>query len=178
MGEPTVTSRAPEGLVLWESVKFDGSPHRSAQALDLGTTQEGRWLFVMAGTPVTRPVHGDYNHPCDAVVLIPSKGLWIATWLVGWDPMLHVDIARRVHVGSDRVVTIDLDVDVVRKRNGDVYVVDRDEFESHRKHFGYSNDLVSAVTGAVKDVANAISRQEAPFHMRPNAPMLPRTPDA
>jgi hypothetical protein len=35
-----------ERSIVGDSVKFDGSLHRSAAAIDLGSTREGRWLLV------------------------------------------------------------------------------------------------------------------------------------
>jgi len=158
------------GVVVWESVKLDGSPHRSVEAVDLGSTSDGRWLFVAEGTPVARPDGRSYDHPCDAVVLIPPVGLWIATWLDGWDPSLYVDVARRARVGKRRIITVDLDVDVVRRRSGDVEVRDLDELDQHRHQLGYPPDLVLDVTRTAQDLAKAIGRHEAPFGLIPDAP--------
>lgn len=116
MDDSQRTYPTSEASVVWDSVKFDGTLHRSAQAIDLGATDEGRWLFIPAGTPVTQSHGRGYGHPCDAVALIPPKGLWTATWLVEWDPTLYVDVARHVRVGRSRIITMDLDVDVVRRR--------------------------------------------------------------
>lgn len=162
--------RGSETSVLWESVKFDGSPNRTAHAIDLGTTESGRWLLIEAGTPVTRPHGGGYDHPCDAVALIPAEGLWTATWLVDWDPALYVDVARRLRVGHERIVTMDLDIDVVRHRTGEVEVLDLDEFEHHRREFGYPQDLVTAVGHATDELARALREHTTPFARTPNFP--------
>lgn len=166
----------PARSIVWDSVKFDGSPHRSVDAVDLGSTDRGRWLSIPKGTRVSRPDRGFYDHPCDAVVLVPSEGLWIATWLVDWEPALYVDLARRVSVGSDRVVTMDLDIDVVRRRGGEVEVLDVDEFDLHRRRLGYPAELVSAVHRATESLTDAITRGQPPFCIIPDAPILPRTP--
>ena len=161
-------------------MKFDGSLHRSAEAADLGTTDDGRWLFIGAGTRVIRPGRGDYDHPCDAVTLIPAQGLWTATWLIEWDPALYVDVA--LHQRSERhdhVVTVDLDVDIVRRRNGEVELLDQDEFELHRRLLGYPAELVADVHRTSEWLTGAISRHEPPFlatpGIRPAAPENPAT---
>ena len=158
------------GVVVWESVKLDGSPHRSVEAVDLGSTRDGRWLFVAEGTPVARPGGRGYDHPCDAIVLIPDAGLWIATWLEGWDPSLYVDVARPTEVGERRILTVDLDVDVVRRRGGDVEVHDLEELDQHRQQLVYPPDLVLDVTHTAEELAKAIRSQEAPFGLIPDAP--------
>jgi len=171
-----VTDPPSARYVVWESVKFDGSPHRSVLALDLGTMPSGRWLFVQEGTLVSRPNGRDYHHPCDAVTLVPSAGLWTATWLVGWDPPLYVDVASQVRLGDDRIVTIDLDVDVVRRRDGSVEVLDLDEFELHRQRFGYPPGLVANVTSTARALAEAIRMEQGPFRVTPDAPPFGHAP--
>ena len=149
-------------------MKFDGSLHRSAEAADLGTTDDGRWLFIGAGTRVIRPGRGDYDHPCDAVTLIPAQGLWTATWLIEWDPALYVDVA--LHQRSERhdhVVTVDLDVDIVRRRNGEVELLDQDEFELHRRLLGYPGSWSPTCTEPVNGSTWAILRHEPPFLATP-----------
>jgi uncharacterized protein len=162
---------------VWDSVKFDGALHRSADVIDLGTTDDGRWLFVPEGTPVRRPHRGDYLHPCDAVALVPPDGLWIATWLVGWDPALYVDLAQLKSIGDGRVVTMDLDVDVIRRRSGEVAVLDEAEFDLHRRQLGYPAELVTAVRRETERLADAIANEQPPFRSAPATPTLPRTPD-
>jgi protein associated with RNAse G/E len=156
--------------IVWDELKFDGSPHRSCEVVDLGTTAEGRWLFIAAGTRVVRPEGRSYDHPCDAITLVPVEGLWTAVWLAGWDPELYVDVARRVSVEPDRVVTIDLDVDVVRRPGGAVEVLDLDEFEEHRRTFGYPEDLVDEVHRTTDFLVNAIGEQRPPFGLTPAVP--------
>ena len=170
MHDSLLSYRGAEASVVWESIKFDGSPHRSAPAIDLGTTAAGRWLLIEVGTPVARPHGRGYDHPCDAVALIPSDGLWTATWLVDWDPALYVDVACPIRRTQGRVVTIDLDVDVVRRRSGDVELRDLDELEQHRRELGYPQDLVTAIGRAADDLVLALRQHEPPFGVTPALP--------
>lgn len=162
------------GDVVWESIKYDSTPHRSAQAVDLGTNDDGRWLFIAAGTPVSRPRGRDYDHPCDAIALIPTGGLWTATWLVGWDPALYVDVAKHERVGAERIVTMDLDVDVVRRASGEVDVLDLEEFEAHRRDLDYPPDLVRKVLRTAHELEGALRGHRAPFGSTPAPPSPPR----
>lgn len=73
---------------------------------------------------------------------------------------------------------MDLDLDVVRRRNGEVEILDLDEFELHRRQFGYPPDLTRAVDHAAEELADALSEHQAPFRLTPDVPTLPRTPDA
>ena len=160
-------------FIEWESVKFDGSANRTAQAIDLGTTGDGRWLFVGKGTTVTRPGDRSYNHPCDAIALIPPSALWTATWLVDWDPSLYVDVAKLVSVDPQRIVTMDLDVDVVRRRDGEIEVRDLDEFRTHSRQMSYPPDLVDSVGRTADELEAALRHHRKPFFLTPDAPPLP-----
>ena len=173
MRELLAPFRHHEASVVWESVKFDGSPNRWARAIDLGTTQDGRWFFIKEGTRVTRPGAGSYDHPCDAVALIPGEGLWTATWLVDWEPSLYVDIAQLRDATETRVLSVDLEVDVVRHTDGTVEVLDEDEFEQHRSTLGYPIELVSAVSEATAQLAERVGVHDAPFGTVPSV-LCPR----
>jgi protein associated with RNAse G/E len=160
--------------IVWREVKFDGSLHRSATVVDLGTNGHGRWLFLPHGTQVTQSGGRSFDHPCDATALIPADGMWTAVWLAGWDPDLYIDIARVVSVGDGEVVTMDLDVDVVRRPGGEVDVLDLDEFELHRERYGYPDDLVRDVERATAEVSAAVADRRPPFLAIPAVPRPPR----
>lgn len=162
--------RGRSASVLWESVKFDGSPSRRAWAVDLGATDAGRWLLIEAGTAVERPHGRGYDHPCDAVALFPSSCLWTATWLAGWDPALYVDLAQVTKNEAGHVLTVDLDVDVVRYRDGRVATLDVDEFDKNQRVLGYPTPLIDSVFAEERRLAHALRRRDPPFGDIPTLP--------
>jgi protein associated with RNAse G/E len=97
---------------------------------------------------------------------------------VAWDAALYVDLAQQMTIDDERVVTMDLDVDVIRRRSGEVATVGVEEFDLHRRQLGYPSPLVTAVRREAERLADAIAREQAPFRSTPNTPTLPRTPDA
>ena len=162
--------------IVWEEVKYDGTRHRLATVVDLGTTADGRWLYIPTGTPVEQPNRGGFTHPCDAVVLVPADGWWTAVWLAGHEPALYIDVSRPVVNEADRVVTMDLDVDVVRHRDGAVEVLDLDEFELHRRRYGYADNVVATVERVTAELVRAVGEQLAPFGRVPAVPLHPGLP--
>jgi uncharacterized protein len=60
-------------------------------------------------------------------------------------------------------VAVDLDLDVVRTHDGDVAVVDRDEFELHQVRYGYPQDLIDRTEAATADAFERVRRNEPPF---------------
>lgn len=156
--------------VRWEEVKYDGSLHRGARVIDLGLTDAGRWLYIPRGTHVDQPNRGGFDHPCNAVVLVPTEGWWTAVWLAGYEPALYIDIAQHMTVDGDRIVTMDLDVDVVRHRDGTVEVLDLDEFEDHRRLYGYTDDVIATVETVTEHLVTAVGDRRPPFGLAPASP--------
>ncbi len=125
------------------------------------------------GTTVERP-NASSAHPCDAVGFAPTGKHWQATWLFDHHTDLYVDIAAPAVIEGDRIVATDLDIDVVRRSDGSVEVLDRDEFDEHRARFGYPADLVERVLATVDEVAHRVALHHAPFTATPGDGRLDR----
>jgi hypothetical protein len=126
--------------------------------------------LIEAGTAVERPHGRGYDHPCDAVALFPSSCLWTATWLAGWDPALYVDLAQVTKNEAGHVLTVDLDVDVVRYRDGRVATLDVDEFDKNQRVLGYPTPLIDSVFAEERRLAHALRRRDPPFGDIPTLP--------
>ena len=67
----------------------------------------------------------------------------VVSWSAEWIPEMHYLNITSPAVWDDRSVTaIDLDLDLIRRATGEVFVDDEDEFESHIERFHYPNELV------------------------------------
>jgi protein associated with RNAse G/E len=64
---------------------------------------------------------------------------------------------------GDHVTMVDLDLDVVRTRTGQVYVDDEDEFAQHQVQLGYPADVVALAQGSCEEVLAAVRAEQAPF---------------
>jgi protein associated with RNAse G/E len=65
---------------------------------------------------------------------------------------------------SERTVSmVDLDLDVVRHRDGRVEIVDLDEFEQHRRSLSYPHRLARAALEAAAALAASFDRQDEPY---------------
>jgi protein associated with RNAse G/E len=61
---------------------------------------------------------------------------------------------------------VDLDLDVVRGRDGDVMVDDEDELAEHRVVFGYPPEIVALAEASRDRVRAAILAEEPPYDGR------------
>ena len=64
--------------------------------------------------------------------------------------------------GETEFTMIDLDLDVVKKRDGTVYVDDEDEFAEHQVQFGYPRSTIEAAQKECDWLVQAVQTEE-PF---------------
>ncbi|MEV0899287.1 DUF402 domain-containing protein [Actinoplanes sp. NPDC049802] len=147
--------------------KYDGRPHRSVTGLLLGDDEHGTWV----GTPKGSTVHFSYGaSPVehtrhDAVRLIPHGAWWMAMFLAEpSDQEIYCDVTTPAVRSPGRITVIDLDIDVMRfRRGGQVLTEDEDEFEHHRREFGYPPEVVTRATAAAAHLHDALTRADEPF---------------
>ncbi|SNY33990.1 DUF402 domain-containing protein [Paractinoplanes atraurantiacus] len=148
--------------------KFDGRPHRQVTARLLGEDEFGTWLSTPRGTVVTyhygrRPTGVTR---VDAVRLIPAEGWWMAMFLAAPDRReLYCDIITPARwTGPAEITVIDLDIDLVRYRQGKrVEVEDEDEFEQHRREMGYPPEIVAGALAGAASLHEALELDREPF---------------
>ena len=150
---------------IWvERRKWRDIPHYGHQGWLLGEDEHGVWIELREGVPVYR---GD-----DVLFLAPHRGLMLAprasAWLV-WFPSdtakfsLYVDIVCEMTHEPDSISMIDLDLDVIRYRDGRAVLVDEDEFELHQRELGYPDEVVAAAERAAHQVLEEVQVDAPPF---------------
>ncbi|GAA2690041.1 DUF402 domain-containing protein [Actinoplanes palleronii] len=147
--------------------KYDGRPHRRVTGRLLGEDEFGTWI----GTPRGTTVRYSYGlrriswTRSDAVRLVPRDSWWMATFTAAPSRSeIYCDVttpARRTAPGEFTLV--DLDLDLIRLRDGRVVVDDEDEFAEHRVRFGYPDDVVTAATAATAELHAALTGGAEPF---------------
>jgi protein associated with RNAse G/E len=146
------------------SRKYDGSPHRSYPARLLGADGGGTWLGVPADTVAligTRPVAR--REPW--VLYVPRAGWWTA--MFNAEPRaseIYCDVTTpATWQGTAEVTVIDLDLDVRRRRWGEIQLVDEDEFAEHRLRYGYPPEVVLRARQAARWLLAALADDTQPF---------------
>lgn len=152
-----------------EMTKWGDRPHWHIPARWLGSDDHGDWLGIPAGTLMSRPGLQTVSE-FDQVGLVPppseddaARG-WMATFHRAPAPTwVYVDMTTPPRWDGGVVRAVDLDLDVIRMRNGCVVVDDEDEFAEHQVSLGYPAEII-ALAGASRDrVHAAILAEDPPY---------------
>ncbi len=161
------------GWVLGDAVriemeKWGGRPHWHIPGLWLGSDEQGDWIGIPAGTRMVRPGR-DVRSEHDQIGLVPAPGDDDER---GFLPTFHkapsrvwvyVDMTTAPVWDGDTVRAVDLDLDVIRGREGDVVVDDEDEFAEHTVEFGYPPEIVALAEATRDRVRAAILAGDPPY---------------
>lgn len=144
--------------------KYDGAAHRDYPARRLAEDELGIWLGVTKGTPSI--YHGRPSvEQIPFVLLVPHDAWW--TGMFNPPPRtseVYCDIASPARWVGNTVHLIDLDLDVVRRREtGVVELRDEDEFAEHGRRFGYPEELVGHARAAAEWLFRALGDGTEPF---------------
>jgi hypothetical protein len=153
--------------VLVDWLKWPGEPYRRTPMHRLGVDEAGVWLFAPKGAAASYAASGPTPLPVNFLTLVPNSAGWIATWMWGNDAIdidLYVDV-----VGDPRWVSetelriIDLDLDVIRRRNGQVILDDEDEFVENMSVRRYPADVIKRARATADELVEAVAQRRAPF---------------
>lgn len=155
---------AEQALVRVVFLKYDGRPHRSYPARYLGADESGTWLGVPAGTRALVDGTRETLREEPYVLLVPQRAWWTAMFNAApRRTEVYCDITTPAKWSGDEVTVIDLDLDVRRRRWGDIERLDEDEFAEHTLHYGYPDEVVAEATAASLWLATALGDGTEPF---------------
>jgi hypothetical protein len=104
-----------------------------------------------------------FRSPVDGVGFIPNDEWWMAWFPDGGEFDLYVDIITPPRWEPDQVTVIDLDLDVIRYRDGRIELADEDEFEEHRVAFEYPAPVIEGALRSAREVMQMVGRGGSPF---------------
>lgn len=145
-------------------LKYDGRPHRSYPARRLGEDQHGTWLGVTAGTRALVDGNKEAIREEPYVLLVPKSGWWTA--MFNAPPRrteIYCDVTTPATWQGSEVTVVDLDLDVRRRRWGDIEQLDLEEFRQHADEFGYPVEVVVQARAASDWLAIALGDGTEPF---------------
>ena len=99
------------------------------------------------------------------VLCVPENDWWVISYDAAPQNIeLYVDVAMPAEwVSSSHVTTADLDLDVIRLRDGTVFLDDEDEFAEHQISLGYPKDVVAKALETSKWLLDAVAERQEPF---------------
>jgi len=148
--------------------KWAGRRHWEFDAIRLGEDEHGVWLGVPVGCVFSSPM-GEFACDRANAMLIPAGRPWTAQFWSRSLPenpaeiVVYVDITTPPSWEGGEVTMIDLDLDVVRRADGTVFVDDEDEFADNAKRFAYPAATVALAEGACADALTAVRSGVEPF---------------
>jgi uncharacterized protein len=151
-------------LIHIDERKWPERLHWQFDARYLGDDEYGVWLYAPAGTAARRGMEPPLELRHGFVVCVPEGDWWIAEFY--WDHPWHeiyVNVGTPPRWEGDRMTQVDLDLDVVRKVDGSVAVLDEDEFADHQERYGYSDELVSQALAATDRAVAMLQQPAEPF---------------
>lgn len=160
-----MTETVPRAPVTVRYFKHPRTPHWQHPTIRLGEDVHGVWLGAPSGTRVQRGDEPPIELAHDWVQLVPRDRWWVAIFN-GPDHRIpiYVDITTVPNwIGPRRVEMVDLDLDVVVRSDGSIYIDDEDEFEEHRVTLGYSQQMIDAARGTAARILMDVEASRPPF---------------
>lgn len=153
-------------IVTVNSRKFDGKIHRSWQA-ELKTRRDS--LLVLTGK-----FEQEIDHPHLGLIrrgTLSEEFFWLDRWYSIFRFSEPEGTFRNVYCNLNMPPTfennvldyIDLDIDILVRKNFDYEILDADEFEQHSKLYNYSPDLIAKTRQTLDELREMIHLKKLPF---------------
>lgn len=154
-------------------LKWPDYLHYEVEVVVLDEDRDGLWLLIEQGAAVDHGPKGAFAVRAPQIVLVPEEEMWTARWFRRADRGLggrvdnyacYIDITTVAVRQEDVVELVDLDLDVIRTWDGEVMLLDEDEFLENKSE--YPSDLAAAAVDAADDVMTQLHRRAPPFDGR------------
>ena len=150
-------------LVQIDFRKWDGQRHWQFAMYRLGDDEHGLWLWSPPGSRMQRGDEPPKLSATTNVKLIPDGKWWTAIWGHERSYDLYVDIITPPQWAASRVTMVDVDLDIVRWRDGRVEIADEDEFEVHAVSMDYPQRLIDTARATTARLCIAVESRHEPF---------------
>lgn len=134
----------------------------------LGHDHHGTWLFAPRGAAASYAAAGSAPLPVNFLTLVPhGPEWWMATWMWGNEEIdidLYIDVvAPPEWLSEAHLRVVDLDLDVIRYRDGRIVLDDQDEFADNAVRFAYPKHMVAGARSAAEELVDSVRRGATPF---------------
>ncbi len=143
--------------------KWPRRPTAVAHARLLGADHYGRWLGITQGHPWWAADHSRAGvFELSFVKVVPSGTFWSACFHQV-DPVVDVDIVLPVRWDGNILEEVDLELDVLRNRDGHTDVRDRDQFEQTHAAWPMPADVIAQAEATCDQVYAWVEQGVEPF---------------
>ncbi|GAA0399811.1 hypothetical protein Acor_22250 [Acrocarpospora corrugata] len=144
--------------------KYGGLLHWNHPARRLGEDEHGVWVGCPAGTVGRRGDDPPVVWALPFVLLFPARTWWTATFNpAGHKMSVYCDITTVPEWRDGGVTMVDLDLDVIKRADGTVYLDDQDEFADHQVWLGYPPEVIENAESAATWLLSAVAAGDGPF---------------
>jgi len=143
--------------------KWGGIDHWHYTMQRVGEDRFGAWLFGRQGIPIQRGHEPPVTQPHDFVLLVPAAGDWTACFNAENEMEIYADVTTRPVIAGGQMTAVDLDLDVVRFRDGRVAVLDEDEFAEHQVQLAYPAELIARAQATCDELVSVVTQHTEPF---------------
>ncbi len=144
--------------------KWWGAFHWNFTLQLLGEDSHGVWLACRPGTPMYKGKDHQLDSAGGWVKLVPRRASWTAIWQSpGGKDDIYLDVIDHPRWSDAAVDMVDLDLDVVRRRNGGVEIHDEDEFAEHSVRYAYPQHVIDRARTTTAEMVIALQDRTEPF---------------
>lgn len=145
--------------------KWWGELHWNFTLQLLGEDEHGVWLACRPGTPMYKGEDHQVDSDGGWVKVVPRTASWTAIWQSpGNEVDIYLDVIDHPRWSDEAVDMVDLDLDVVRRRNGEVEIHDEDEFTDHATRYGYPQHVIDRARTTTTEMVIALQNRGEPFN--------------
>ncbi len=145
--------------------KWPDTTHWQFTIYPLGEDTYGRWFYLLEGASLQRGTEPSVIKTRTSTMLLGDDVWWSAFWNTDKTKAheLYIDVITPAIWKGNKVMMIDLDLDIVRTWDGKVEIIDRDEFELHQKILNYPREVIDTAERTAEALAESVASRQEPF---------------
>ncbi|MEV0590961.1 DUF402 domain-containing protein [Nonomuraea cavernae] len=144
--------------------KYGGALHWNHVATLLDEDEHGVWVAVPSGTYARKGTGPPVMSRIASIMLFPRDAWWTASFNAPPHKVeIYVDVTTVPEWRDGEVTMVDLDLDVIRMRDGRLILDDEDEFADHQVSLGYPADVIKRAEETAHWLMAAVKEREGAF---------------
>ncbi|MER6944783.1 DUF402 domain-containing protein [Nonomuraea sp. NPDC000554] len=144
--------------------KYGGALHWNHAGRILGEDEHGVWVAVAAGTLARKGAEPPIAWDFPSSMLFPRDAWWTASFNGPQHrAAIYIDVTTVPEWREGEVTMVDLDLDVIKMRDGRLILDDEDEFVEHQVSLGYPAEVIERAEETARWLLRAVEERQGPF---------------